>query len=124
MRRLKHPFFALVLSLLLVTGQQAALAHALTHTATADAAAATAAAATAVTVDLTQEDDADHGAALALSHHCTTCLAFAGIGAAAPVSIALLATAAGHGATPLVTLLPAPTLQCFAAFRSRAPPLL
>jgi len=112
MRRFLHPLFVLLLSLLLVGGQQAALAHMLAH------------ATTTGTVEVVQEGDADHGAALALSHTCTTCLAFAGADAAPPASIAPLATLPGHTAAPVVAVSPAPTLRFIAAFRSRAPPLL
>lgn len=116
MRRCCHPLFALLLSLLLLSGQQAALAHMLGHattTATVQGAA-----------QVATHGDADHGATLALSHVCTTCLAFAGVDAAPPASILSLALAPRPTVSPLVAVPPAPTLRFIAAFRSRAPPSL
>ncbi len=112
MRRFLHPFLALFLSLLLVGGQQAALAHMLGHATTTGA------------VEVAQEGDAGHDAALVLSHTCTTCLAFAGTDAAPPVAIVPLAMASGHVAAPDAAVSPAPSFRFSAAFRSRAPPLL
>jgi hypothetical protein len=116
MRRVRHPFLALLLALLLVGGQQAAFAHMVAHM--------LGHATTTGAVEVAQEGDAGHDAALVLSHTCTTCLAFAGADAAPPVSIAPLATASGHVAAPVVAVSPAPTFRFNAAFRSRAPPLL
>jgi hypothetical protein len=99
MRRLLHPLFALLLSLLLIGSQQAALAHMLGH--------AVAPAAAHATTEVVQGEDPEHGAALVLSHVCTTCIAFAGADLA-----------------PAVAVPPAPTLAFRAAFRSRAPPPL
>jgi dihydroorotase len=107
-----HPLLVLLLSLLLVGGQQAALAHMLGHATTAEV------------VEVVQEGDVGHDAALVLSHTCTTCLAFAGADAAPPVSILPLATASGHVAASVAAVSPAPTLRFVAAFRSRAPPPL
>ncbi|MCX7155988.1 MAG: hypothetical protein NTW45_06045 [Rhodocyclales bacterium] len=112
MRRFLHPLFALLLSLLLVSGQQAALAHMLGHAAGPSA------------VQLAQEEDAEHGATLTLSHVCTTCIAFAGVDVAPPAPVLPFATAAGRLAAPAVAVPPAPTFRFRAAFRSRAPPLL
>jgi len=112
MRRFLHPFLALLLSLLLVSGQQAALAHMLAHAAGGSA------------VQLAQQDDNDHGAALSLSHVCTTCIAFASADATPPASLLPLALAEEQSATPAGAEPPAPTLSFSAAFRSRAPPLL
>jgi hypothetical protein len=112
MRRFLHPLFALILSLLLVSGQQAALAHMLGH------------AASPAAIQVAQGDDADHGATLTLSHVCTTCIAFAGADVAPPVPLLPSATAAGQSAAPAVAVPPAPTLRFSAAFRSRAPPPL
>ncbi|MDP1610912.1 MAG: hypothetical protein Q8M11_07615 [Sulfuritalea sp.] len=112
MRRFLHPMFALLLSLLLVGSQQAALAHVLGH------AAATG------PVRVVQEDDAGHGAVLALSHVCTTCIAFAGADAAPAASLPPPATPPGRMAAPALAVPPAPTLAFIAAFRSRAPPSL
>ena len=112
MRRFLHPLLALFLSLLLVGGQQAALAHMLGH------------AATAGTVEVVQEGDAGHDAALALSHVCTTCIAFAGADLAPPAPILPVAFAASNPAAAALAVPPAPTLAFIAAFRSRAPPPL
>ena len=112
MRRFLHPFLALILSLLLVSGQQAALAHMLGHVVGPAA------------VQTAQGDDADHGAALSLSHVCTTCIAFAGVDVAPPAPLLPPAIAAGSIAAPAAAVPPAPTLRFSAAFRSRAPPPL
>jgi len=112
MRRFLHPFLALCLSLLLVSGQQAALAHMVGHAAGPSA------------VQVAQGEDADHNAALTLSHVCTTCIAFAGVDATPPASLLPLALVADRSASPAVAVPPAPTVRFSAAFRSRAPPLL
>lgn len=112
MRRFLHPFLALFLSLLLLGSQQAALAHVLGH------------ASGTASVQLAQEEDANHGVALALSDACTTCIAFAGIDAAPPAAFSPLATHAGRTTVPAVAVPPAPILAFIAAFRSRAPPPL
>lgn len=112
MRRLQHPLFALLLSLLLVGSQQAALAHMLGH------------AVVPAAVQVADDGDADHGAALSLSHTCTTCIAFAGADMAPPAPLALPSLAAGGTAALAVAVPPAPTLAFLAAFRSRAPPPL
>ena len=115
MRRFLHPFLALLLSLLLVGSQQAALAHMLGH--------AAAPAAARLATQVAQGEDAEHGAALVLSHVCTTCIAFADSNAAPAASIPPLAMSAGHTTAPALAVPPAPTLAFIAAFRSRAPPL-
>jgi hypothetical protein len=111
MRRFQHPFLALLLSLLLLGSQQAALAHVLGH-----------AAATGPS-QLAQED-AGHGAVLALSHVCTTCIAFAGADVAPAASLPPPAAPPGRMAMAALAVPPAPTLAFIAAFRSRAPPSL
>ncbi|MDP2809954.1 MAG: hypothetical protein Q8O34_07360 [Rhodocyclaceae bacterium] len=116
MRRFLHPLLALFLSLLLIGSQQAALAHMLGH------AAAPAAARSGAQV--AQGEDAEHGAALVLSHVCTTCIAFADAEAAPAASLPPLAISEGRTATPALAVPPAPTLAFIAAFRSRAPPPL
>ena len=116
MRRLLHPLFALLLSLLLVGGQQAALAHMLGHAAGVAAAQAAS--------GIAQQEEADHGAALTLSHVCTTCIAVAGVAAAPPASFPAVAMLVMPVATLVAAVSPAPTFGSFAAFRSRAPPLL
>jgi hypothetical protein len=70
------------------------------------------------------DGDADHGAALSLSHVCTTCIAFAGVDVAPPAPLVPFATAAGRLAAPAIAVPPAPSFRFSAAFRSRAPPLL
>ena len=116
MRRFLHPLFALLLSLLLVSGQQAAFAHMFAHM-LGHAAGPSA-------VQIAQEEDAEHGATLTLSHVCTTCIAFAGVDATPPASFLPLALATEQSATLAVALPPTPTLRFAAAFRSRAPPPL
>jgi len=116
MRRFLHPFLALCLSLLLVSGQQAAFAHMVAHMVGHAAGPAA--------VQSAHGEDADHNAALTLSHVCTTCIAFAGVDATPPASLLPLALAADRSASPAVAVPPAPTLRFSAAFRSRAPPLL
>jgi len=112
MRRLLHPVFALLLSLLLIGSQQAALAHMLGH------------AVVPAAIQVVDDGDADHGAALSLSHTCTTCIAFAGADLAPPAPLAPPALAAGNVAALAVAVPPSPTLAFLAAFRSRAPPPL
>lgn len=112
MRHRLHPLFALLLALLLVGSQQAAVAHMLGH------------AAAPGPFRIAQTEDVDHGTALALSHVCTTCIAFAGADAAPPASITAPAPAAGQARAPAVAVPQAPTLRLIAAFHSRAPPLL
>lgn len=115
MRRALNPFLALLLSLLLLGSQQAALAHMLGH-------AVAPAAAQAATV--VQGEDAEHGAALVLSHVCTTCIAFAGTDLAPPAPVLAVACAVDSAAASALAVPPAPTLAFLAAFRSRAPPPL
>lgn len=119
MRRVLNPFLALLFSLLLLGSQQAALAHMLGH-----AAAPTAQAATQLTTEVAQGQDVEHGAALVLSHVCTTCIAFAGADLAPPAPVLPVAFAANNPAAVAVAVTPAPTLGFIAAFRSRAPPPL
>ncbi|OHC64993.1 MAG: hypothetical protein A2045_12745 [Rhodocyclales bacterium GWA2_65_20] len=116
MRRLRHPLFALLLSLLLVGGQQAALAHMLGHAAGAAAARGAS--------GIAQQEGADHGAALTLSHVCTTCIAVAGVAAAPPAAFLAVAMPVAPTAALVPAVPPAPTFGFCAAFRSRAPPLL
>jgi hypothetical protein len=116
MRRFQRPFFALLLSLLLICSQQAALAHMLGH--------AVVPAATHTATEVVQGEDPEHGAALVLSHVCTTCIAFADAEPAPPAPFSLPAVAADTTAAPAVTVPPAPTLAFLAAFLSRAPPSL
>lgn len=115
MRRVLNPLLALLLSLLLLGSQQAALAHMLGHAVAPAAQTAT---------EVAQGQDAEHGAALVLSHVCTTCIAFAAADLAPPAPVLPLAFATDNAATHAVAVAPAPTLALLAAFRSRAPPPL
>lgn len=112
MRRFLHPLFALILSLLLLSGQQAALAHMLAHAAGSSA------------VQVVQQEDTEHGATLTLSHVCTTCIAFAAADAGPTAAVLASPMPAGQAPTPEIAVPSAPTLRFSAAFRSRAPPLL
>jgi hypothetical protein len=72
-RRLtRSPLIAFLLALLLLGGQGVAFAHMVGH-----------AGASAVTV--AHDGDEGHGAALSLSHACTTCLGAAALAGAAPL---------------------------------------
>lgn len=115
MRRVLNPFLALLLSLLLLGSQQAALAHMLGHAVAPAAQSAT---------EVAQGQDAEHGAALVLSHVCTTCISFAGADLAPPAPPLPAAIVANGTLEPVVAVPPAPTLAFIAAFRSRAPPPL
>ncbi|MFH1871552.1 MAG: DUF2946 family protein [Pseudomonadota bacterium] len=115
MRRVLNPFLVLLLSLLLLGSQQAALAHMLGHAVVPAAQSAT---------EVAQGQDAEHGAALALSHVCTTCIAFAGADLAPPAPVLPVVFTANGTLEPAVAVAPAPTLAFLAAFRSRAPPPL
>ena len=116
MRRFLQPLFVLLLSLLLLSGQQAALAHMLGH--------AAASAEAQRTSEVAQQEDADHGAALVLSHVCTTCIALADAAAAPPASFLAVAMLVMQAAALVAVVPSAPTSGFIAAFRSRAPPLL
>jgi len=116
MRRVLNPFLSLLLALLLLGSQQAALAHMLGHA----MAPATAQSAT----EVAQGEDAEHGAALVLSHVCTTCISFAGADLAPPAPPLPAAIVANGTLEPVVAVPSAPTLAFIAAFRSRAPPPL
>lgn len=84
MKRLPRPFIALIAALLLVLAQQSALAHMIGHTGVA------------AQSSIKQNED-QHGAALSLSHVCTTCIAFAGLDGFAPsASLPALPAAERH----------------------------
>lgn len=111
MRRFLHPLIAVLTALLLLGSQQAALAHMIGHVGAATQAAA-------------QTDDDSHGAALTLSHVCTTCIAFAALDAAPPLAppapLAICAATDGIAScVPHGVALAATT-----PYRSRAPPSL
>lgn len=114
----RRVLLALWLLVQLLAGQQLALAHMIGHIGTSPLAHA------ALPVPAADDGDGEHGAALVLSHVCTTCIALAGVDVAPPASRLPCATAAGRSAAPAVAVPPAPTLRFVAAFRSRAPPLL
>ena len=116
MRRFRHPLFALLLALLLLGGQQAAMTHMFAHL--PDGAVEGAA------VQAVHQEDADHGAAHVLSHLCTTCLAVAGVAAAPPASVFTLPLAAQIADALAVAVAPAPSFNQPLAFLSRAPPYL
>lgn len=114
MRLLKLPRLLLVaLALLLVGGQQAALAHMVGHV--ADFGDATAAV-------VAQQGDDEHGAALSLSHTCTTCIALDAFTAPPPTQ-SRPALTNGRDAVPpapaFVARLPAPPRR----YAARAPPV-
>ena len=73
MRRFRHPFFALLLALLLLGSQQAAFAHLIGHLGASSGSVA-------------KQEDSGHGEALTLSHVCTTCIAFAALASGGPAS--------------------------------------
>lgn len=70
MKRFHRPFFALLLSLLLIGMQQAAFAHLLSHAPGGTKAAA--------------QYQGDHGSVDGAAESCTTCIAFATVGGSAP----------------------------------------
>jgi hypothetical protein len=108
MTRLPRPFIALVAALLLVLAQQSALAHMIGH------------AGIAAESSIKQGEE-QHGAALSISHICTTCVAFAALDGFAPsTSLPPLPTAERHD-------LPTATAVAFAGqapltSRARGPP--
>src|SRR4051812_43024111 len=85
MKRFRNPLFALFLALLLVGSQQAAFAHLITHFGGSGETVA-------------KHEDGGHGAALTLSHVCTTCISFAALDGP-PAAPQLPAVAADSGAT-------------------------
>jgi hypothetical protein len=111
MTRLR-PFIAVLLSLLLLGAQQAAFAHMISHIGHASQ--------TAVTV-ATHGDDG-HGAALSLSHVCTTCVSASGLAAAAPFGVPPRLTFAGVAAAPIATSVAVVDTAAPLRYRARAPP--
>jgi hypothetical protein len=100
---------AILLALLLLGGQQAAFAHLVGHGGVAAVAVA-------------QSGDEDHGAAVSLSHVCTTCLGVAALaGAAPPSSLPRLPALAGsvRVSSPAAADRPAPT---YLPYLARGPP--
>ena len=92
MKRFHRPLFALLFSLLLIGSQQAALAHMVGHLGGQ--------AETAV-----HQEESGHGAALSLSHTCTTCIAYAALDgppAAPQLPFFAAVTSSRYSATPVV----------------------
>lgn len=115
MRLLKLPrLLILALALLLVGGQQAALAHMVGHVADLGSAQAEVVA---------QQGDDEHGAALTLSHSCTTCIALDTF-SAPPPALPRLAFAEGATAVPPAPTFAAPRAAPPRPYAARAPPLL
>jgi hypothetical protein len=110
MKRFHRPFFALLLSLLLIGSQQAAFAHLLSHWHGGSAAAA-------------QYHD-DHGAIDQLADTCTTCIAFAGIGGSAPSSSPPVSIASFAGDSYCLPLAAPVFTRLVVTCRARAPPAI
>jgi hypothetical protein len=112
MKRFRHPFFALLLALLLLGSQQAAFAHLISHLG-------------ATTESVAKHEDRGHGAALALSHACTTCIAFTAVASGGPASYQaplLFATVFGeHFCATSESFSPA---RRIVTCRARAPPVV
>lgn len=107
MKRLR-PFVAILLTLLLLGAQQAAVAHLVGH---ASATVATQAGA---------DPDPEHGAGLA--QLCTTCLAFAALDGAAAGAVHLLDLAQAQADPPGAHAALPPREPSWRAHRARAPP--
>ena len=110
MRRLRHPFFAVFLALLLLASQQAAFAHLISHLGE-------------TTESVAKQEDSGHGVALTLSHVCTTCLAFAALDGP-PAAPPLPSFAADTGETFLVVVATTPPTRRIVTCRARAPPVV
>ena len=108
MRRAHRPFIALIAALLLVFAQQAALAHMIGHTG-------------AAAQSSIQQNEDHHGAALGLSHTCTTCLAFSALDHLASGTDWQLPTAAAE-TTPIVVAVVVRSGTRPLVARARAPP--
>ena len=112
MKRFHHPFFALLLALLLLGSQQAALAHLIGHLG-------------ATTESVAKQEDSSHGAVLTLSHVCTTCIAFAALASGGPASshvpLLLAADVGERFFSPSETLSPA---RRIVKYHARAPPVV
>jgi hypothetical protein len=106
--------FALLLAMLLLGGQQAALAHMAAHLGGGAAAAAAAVA---------DQGDDEHGAALVLSHVCTTCAALDGFAAPLPV-LPRLEIAETADTVPPAPTFSRPALAAARPYAARAPPAL
>lgn len=107
MKRFHRPFFALLLSLLLIGSQQAAFAHLLTHIP-----------GRSTTVTHYQSEHAIDG----LADACTTCIAFAGVGSGAPplsLPVSFASFSGDNYCLPLADPLPT---RHVSTCHARAPP--
>ncbi len=108
MKHYRHPFLALLLSLLLIGSQQAAFAHLLSHLHRG--------------LDAVTHYQNDHGAIDQLADTCTTCIAFAGAGGTAPpASLAASVIAFTEESCLLPVAKPVYTRPVVTS-RARAPP--
>ncbi|MBL8486312.1 MAG: DUF2946 family protein [Rhodocyclaceae bacterium] len=112
MSRLR-PFLAVLLALLLLGAQQAAVAHLVGHVAGS-------AAAVHALADSAPEGDSHHGAGL--TQLCATCLAFAALDGAAAAPAPLLDLAEGRAVRPAPFAALPPTHRPRRAHPARAPP--
>ncbi len=109
MTRRPRPRLLLILGFLLVFAQQAAVAHLISHLG-------------ASTHEVAAPDgDPGHGAALSLSHVCTTCLAFSALQAAPPQAQLFVPTVEAPLPAPMAVST-APASRFEPRYRSRAPP--
>jgi hypothetical protein len=109
MTRLR-PFIAVLLSLLLLGGQEAAFAHMIGHMGQGG------------TATVTAHGDEGHGESLSLSHVCTTCVSAAGLFAAAPPGVPSSLTFVGTTDTPVSMVVTAFDAPASLAYLARAPP--
>jgi hypothetical protein len=104
----RRPFFAVLLSLLLIGSQQAAFAHLLSH-------------AQGSAKALTQLQD-NHGSIDGAAETCTSCIAFAGVGGGAPPSSLPLSFASIDGDSYHQSLVVPRCVQLVLSWQARAPP--
>lgn len=113
MKRLFHlsrrPFFAVLLSLLLIGSQQAAFAHLLSH-------------AQGSAKAITQLQD-NHGSIDGAAETCTSCIAFAGLGGSAPPSSLQVVFASIDGNSYHLPLVAPRFAQLILSCQARAPPV-
>ena len=110
MKPFRHPLAALLMSLLLLTSQQAAFAHLLSHA--------------SGKVETIRQYQSDHGSIDGAADTCTTCIAFAGVGGGAPPTSSYAALV--DGAIGDIYLLPRATsvvARPAASNHARAPPV-
>jgi hypothetical protein len=112
MHALRLPrWLTLVLALLLLGGQQAALAHMAGHLAGG-----------AGTQVVAGQGDDEHGAALTLSHVCTTCVVLDSYAAPLPALPPLPLIETAYGVAPAPTFS-TPAIYPTRPYAARAPPL-